>query len=732
MRKIFLTVMLFALVLLLMGCTGDNIKSEFGSLFSDEDADKINAINIEGIALMDEKKYEEAKELFLEALEYAVITSSSKKTELLGSTYNNLCYAYYSLNDYGISLEYGEKALEFVEKDDIIYTNYGNTLFALGRTDEAIEYYNMAIEENKEALYAYHGKGAIYYETNKYELALEMFHKYQEFDPLDLDTKLYEVYCNIYLKNYEDALIIVDKLIEENSDNTNIYDAKGELLLQWKGFESASEYYQEVAELFPDNVESQILLPSLLYNYEKYEEALDQFLKVSEKFSNNGEIQEWIVLSFNSMEDLEGALSYYEEVDKAGEVTYQLNTSIGDYLYNKTMYMESIPYYEKAIQDEPDLLVAYTNKLYALFYGKRYTKCLEASKEAQEIFPASYEILQLIGESYYYLNDYENAITYYLEGNDLNPSATLLAYIGEAYLMMDDYDNAKIYTDEALDMDPQNYTAQGIRETIRNREKPLNVQLEEFIQTNYLYYESNKHDAVIKELLNDTIEDNDKISLVVDRIKQDDDIFTYTITDEEYDLYYKEELEDVYFEYIEDTVYLRIYTFGPDTYNKVVEGLDEVRESDIKTLVVDLRGNGGGMTLSANNILDCLLPECVTSTLIYRDGNNYNYYSDASYIKFKDVMILVDQYSASASELLTLGLDTYLNNVTILGEDTFGKGVGQTVYYDSNRKLALYLVNHYWNVKQKNILETSIKPDVYIDSDNVEDYLEIIDEMNKK
>jgi C-terminal processing protease CtpA/Prc len=87
----------------------------------------------------------------------------------------------------------------------------------------------------------------------------------------------------------------------------------------------------------------------------------------------------------------------------------------------------------------------------------------------------------------------------------------------------------------------------------------------------------------------------------------------------------------------------------------------------------------------------------------------------------------VNGYSASSSEILTLGLKTYLDNVVILGSNTFGKGVGQMVFEDKNRKLLFYLVDSYWNVRQENITGSRITPDITIESDDLEDYIDFIE-----
>lgn len=126
---------------------------------------------------------------------------------------------------------------------------------------------------------------------------------------------------------------------------------------------------------------------------------------------------------------------------------------------------------------------------------------------------------------------------------------------------------------------------------------------------------------------------------------------------------------------------------------------------------------------SANHILDALLPECVTSMLIERDGYADSYYSNPDYVPFKQIYVLVDGNTASASELLTMGLSTYLPNVTVVGQKTYGKGVGQRVFEDKQNKLMILAVNHYWNVRQNNIMNSYISPDIYVKGSALEEYM---------
>lgn len=118
--------------------------------------------------------------------------------------------------------------------------------------------------------------------------------------------------------------------------------------------------------------------------------------------------------------------------------------------------------------------------------------------------------------------------------------------------------------------------------------------------------------------------------------------------------------------------------------------------------------------------------------MIDRNGEIYSYYSDQSQVSFKHIYVLVNGESASSAELLTLGLDTYLQNVTVIGEPTFGKGVAQITFENIKKKYMIFLVSSYWNIKEKNISDSRIQPDIYLSSDNLQDYIKVMKEHQLK
>jgi C-terminal peptidase prc len=193
-----------------------------------------------------------------------------------------------------------------------------------------------------------------------------------------------------------------------------------------------------------------------------------------------------------------------------------------------------------------------------------------------------------------------------------------------------------------------------------------------------------------------------------------DDRFTYFIEGEYYDDFNKTEKAS----HITTTSLnlelklIRIPAFTADTSDEVKKYLLTLKSTESQSLVLDLRDNPGGLILDANEILDLLLPKCISSYLIYSDAYKYEYTSDSKMLKFKKIIVMVNENSASSSELLALSLKKHLNNVTIIGHKTFGKGVGQETYENKAKHFIILLTSFKWYVEGLNVTQTKVVPDV--------------------
>lgn len=129
----------------------------------------------------------------------------------------------------------------------------------------------------------------------------------------------------------------------------------------------------------------------------------------------------------------------------------------------------------------------------------------------------------------------------------------------------------------------------------------------------------------------------------------------------------------------QDTAYMRIENFSDESADFVKESADEL--IGYSNVIIDLRGNTGGYVTSVNKIADMFLDkgEIISSqkTLIEAFSKE-NKSENSAIFNFNKIIILQDNLTASASEILIGALKDNLDNVTLLGETTFGKGIGQT------------------------------------------------------
>lgn len=164
--------------------------------------------------------------------------------------------------------------------------------------------------------------------------------------------------------------------------------------------------------------------------------------------------------------------------------------------------------------------------------------------------------------------------------------------------------------------------------------------------------------------------------------------------------------------------YIKLSNFDDGTYNKFLEKYNEIKE-EIDSLIIDLRNNGGGIVNEATDIAD-LFNENGNILLITSSKNGNNEITKAKKEKVIDipVVILVNEKSASASEILTAAIKENNDNVTIVGKKTYGKGVIQTIFTLRDGCGIKLTTNEYFTPKNNKINKVGITPDYDIDKSN--------------
>jgi carboxyl-terminal processing protease len=137
--------------------------------------------------------------------------------------------------------------------------------------------------------------------------------------------------------------------------------------------------------------------------------------------------------------------------------------------------------------------------------------------------------------------------------------------------------------------------------------------------------------------------------------------------------------------------YIRVTAFSRDTAGDLKKALDELVSGDVKGLILDLRFNPGGLLNSAVDVSDMFLPvgKIVSTKGRTAPEKSWDAKKEGTYEGFK-MVVLVNRYSASASEIVAAALQDH-NRAIVIGERTWGKGSVQNVIELESGKSALKL-----------------------------------------
>ena len=138
---------------------------------------------------------------------------------------------------------------------------------------------------------------------------------------------------------------------------------------------------------------------------------------------------------------------------------------------------------------------------------------------------------------------------------------------------------------------------------------------------------------------------------------------------------------DAYYMIDQTNGYIKLNKFSETTYKEFMAAMEDLQAKGMKGLILDLRGNGGGLISQAVSITDEFLDG--DKLIVYTEGSNtprreYHAGKEGVFEQGK-LTVLVDELSASASEIVAGALQDW-DRATIVGRRTFGKGLVQEQY----------------------------------------------------
>ena len=200
-----------------------------------------------------------------------------------------------------------------------------------------------------------------------------------------------------------------------------------------------------------------------------------------------------------------------------------------------------------------------------------------------------------------------------------------------------------------------------------------------------------------------------KVSLLIKRKNEANNLTVEIVRD-------KIHVSSVDAEVIENNIgYIKLSIFGKDTNEDLEEALRELEKENVEGYILDLRNNGGGYVAAAIDVCSKFMPANSVVVYIKSKTDKKSYSSYGSTHKTLPLVILVNEHSASASEITAGALqDTKI--ATLIGVTTFGKGIVQTIYrLDKDGGAVKITTASYMTPDGRMIDKKGLEPDITVE-----------------
>lgn len=172
--------------------------------------------------------------------------------------------------------------------------------------------------------------------------------------------------------------------------------------------------------------------------------------------------------------------------------------------------------------------------------------------------------------------------------------------------------------------------------------------------------------------------------------------------------------------YIKENVgVLEILTIAENTSDVVGEILSSFEKQQVKRLIIDLRGNTGGYLSTIVDVASYFLPkDSIVLMEENKDQERVEYHTNSKITpySYEKIVILTDQDTASAAEVLTIAMSELMDNVTVIGDVTYGKGTIQTTLPFSDGSMVKYTKAIWLSPLGTSINGEGITPDILVET----------------
>ena len=356
----------------------------------------------------------------------------------------------------------------------------GDVFMALNLPDSAIAYYNKACEIDPTNGLAYYKRAEFYRERgDSVGFDREVFEAIRQ-DGLDLDVQL-EIFSGYIRQLYADSLqrpriqSIFDDLLLRHPHEARIHDLYSSYLIAIENYRGAAEQQEYALDIEPSDANRWRSAISLYGRAEDYGKALEVAQRATHYLPDDPVLTFYTSSTLSqldreeeAMQLLHKALGQTDDNDKGLQST--ILCSIGDNLYKMGQTDSAFVYYDRALEADPENLLALNNCAY--FMAEQGTDLDKAERMIAICVrqqPDNDTALDTYAWVFFKKKDYAKAKEMIdralaIEVND--PQSDVLHHAGDIYYMNGDPESALEFWEEALKLDPDNKL---LRKKVKNK-----------------------------------------------------------------------------------------------------------------------------------------------------------------------------------------------------------------------------------------------------------------------
>lgn len=203
------------------------------------------------------------------------------------------------------------------------------------------------------------------------------------------------------------------------------------------------------------------------------------------------------------------------------------------------------------------------------------------------------------------------------------------------------------------------------------------------------------------------------------KVKRGDTVKTYSVVRKLIEI--ESVTSDIFKENNKIIGYIDVDIIASNTYEQFKKNLDKLEKQNIDSLVIDLRDNPGGHLSQTKEILSLFFDKKIVLYQVRDKNKTKKVYATGNISKKYPIVILVNEESASAAEIITASFKENYKNCMVVGTNTYGKGTVQQTIKLSTGTSIKYTIEEWLTPKGKNINKVGIKPDVELNQS--QDYL---------